>query len=77
LIITGTIAWEPWTGRKRKLSTFPGQRGSAVSVTKVVEASIREASHFKIVNGDHLSRIGWMNFPRVDLRGHEERLNFP
>lgn len=62
--------------RKRKLTTFPGQRGSAVSVTKVVEARVREARHLKIVNGDHLSRIGWVNSPRVDLQGHERLLIF-
>src|SRR5258708_31888911 len=29
LIATGTMIWERWTSRKRRIATFPGQCGSA------------------------------------------------
>jgi hypothetical protein len=40
-------------------------------------ARLMEAKHLISDIGDHLSRIGWVNAPRVALHGHDGLLIIP
>jgi hypothetical protein len=77
LRVTGITMMERSTKRGRILAPFPGQCDSACNTRNLTATTLADTSHCKVVMGDHLSLVGWVNSPRTSLHGHDGSLIIP